>query len=93
MATKSNGKSPVSSASDEDVMFFRDISLGTHETQLRFRLIHFWEAWNPDAYWPVDAPHRRKGYMKSSIFLPLGTVIQGFISPGRIQKYLPKMKR
>ncbi|KAF3554745.1 hypothetical protein F2Q69_00011002 [Brassica cretica] len=61
MATKPNGKSPVSSASDEEVMFFRDISLGTHETQLRFRLIHFWEAWNPDAYWPEDASHRRKG--------------------------------
>ncbi|KAL0802757.1 hypothetical protein Bca101_057933 [Brassica carinata] len=47
MATKPNGKSPLSSASDEKMMFFRDISLGPHETQLRFRLIHFWEAWNP----------------------------------------------
>ncbi|KAH0922583.1 hypothetical protein HID58_022601 [Brassica napus] len=47
MATKPNGKSPVLSASDEKVMLFRDVSLGPHETQLRFRLIHFWEAWNP----------------------------------------------
>ncbi|CAN7022399.1 unnamed protein product [Brassica rapa subsp. trilocularis] len=47
MATKPNGKSPVLSASDEKVMLFRDVSLGPHETQLRFRLIHFWEARNP----------------------------------------------
>ncbi|KAG2303576.1 hypothetical protein Bca52824_032517 [Brassica carinata] len=47
MATKANGKSPVSSASEEKMMLFKDISLGPHETQLRFRLIHFWEAWNP----------------------------------------------
>ncbi|KAF2597237.1 hypothetical protein F2Q68_00011668 [Brassica cretica] len=69
MAMKRNGKSHVSSDSDEKVMFFKDVSLGPHETQLRFRLIHFWEAWNP------------------------GTVIQGFIPPGRIKKYLPEMKR
>ncbi|KAL0722872.1 hypothetical protein Bca4012_037471 [Brassica carinata] len=47
MAMKRNGKSPVSSVSDEKVMFFKDVSLGPHETQLRFRLIHFWEAWKP----------------------------------------------
>ena len=47
MAMKRNGKSPVSSDSDEKVMFFKDVSLGPHETQLRFRLNHFWEARNP----------------------------------------------
>ena len=47
MATKPNGKSHVSSDYDEKVMFFRDVSLGPHETQLRFCLIHYWEAWNP----------------------------------------------
>ncbi|KAH0847156.1 hypothetical protein HID58_088811 [Brassica napus] len=80
MATKPNGKSPVSSASDEEVMFFRDISLGTHETQLRFRLIHFWEAWNPDAYWPGDAPHRRKGSIegvKRRGEMPLHSYVDG----------------
>ncbi|WZZ88018.1 hypothetical protein YC2023_116597 [Brassica napus] len=69
MAMKRNGKSHVSSDSDEKVMFFKDVSLGPHETQLRFRLIHFWEARNP------------------------GTVIQGFIPPGHIKKYLPEMKQ
>ncbi|KAH0925260.1 hypothetical protein HID58_017516 [Brassica napus] len=38
---------PVSSDSDEKVVFFNDVSLGPHESQLRFRLIHFWEARNP----------------------------------------------
>ena len=47
MAMKRNGKYPVSSDSEEKVMFFKDVSLGPHETQLRFRLIHFWEARNP----------------------------------------------
>ncbi|CDY43635.1 BnaC02g33010D [Brassica napus] len=47
MAMKRNGKSPASSDSDEKVMFFKDVSLGPHETRLRFRLIHFWEAQNP----------------------------------------------
>nr|VDC84158.1 unnamed protein product [Brassica rapa] len=37
-----------------------------------------------DPYWPGDASHRRAG---------CGTVIQGFIPPGRIKKYLPEMKR
>ncbi|KAF3576011.1 hypothetical protein DY000_02030520 [Brassica cretica] len=47
MAMKRNGKYHVSSDSDEKVMFFKVVSLGPHETQLRFRLIHFWEARNP----------------------------------------------
>ena len=46
MAMKRNGKAPVSSDSDEKVVFFNDVSLGPHESQLRFRLIHFWEARN-----------------------------------------------
>ena len=29
------------------VLFFKDIPPGPHETQLRYRLIHFWEARNP----------------------------------------------
>ncbi|KAF3593622.1 hypothetical protein DY000_02020276 [Brassica cretica] len=85
MATKPNGKSPVSSASDEKVMFFRDVSLGPHKTQLRFRLIHFWEAWNPIKKTLIS--------LEMLLIDEQGTVIQGFISPGRIEKYLPTMKR
>ena len=47
MAMKPNGKSIVSSDYDDKVMFFKDVLLGHHESQLRFRLIHFLEAWNP----------------------------------------------
>ena len=47
MAIKRNGKSHVFSDSDEQFMSFKDVSLGPHEAQLRFRLIHFWEARNP----------------------------------------------
>ncbi|KAL0847572.1 hypothetical protein Bca101_020818 [Brassica carinata] len=74
MSTKPNGKSIISSSSDNDdkkngsnpllsamvkakgkahvssnreVMFFNDVSLGPQEADLRFRLIHFWEARNP----------------------------------------------
>ncbi|KAG5393509.1 hypothetical protein IGI04_023472 [Brassica rapa subsp. trilocularis] len=85
MATKPNGKSPVLSASDEKVMFFRDVLLGPHETHLRFRLIHFWEAWNPI----------KKTLIGLGMLLidKQGTVIQGFISPGRIEQYLGKLKR
>ena len=48
-----HGKSPVSSALSsacgDQVMLFRDVSLGPHEADLRFRLIHFWEARNPNS--------------------------------------------
>ncbi|KAH0886256.1 hypothetical protein HID58_062352 [Brassica napus] len=81
---KPNGKSPFTSDYDEKVMFFRDVSPGPHETQLRFRLIHFWEAWNP----------LKKTLIGLEMLLidEQGTVIQGFISPGCIERYLPKMK-
>ncbi|KAG2320567.1 hypothetical protein Bca52824_013780 [Brassica carinata] len=82
---KPNGKSHIASDYDENVMFFRDVSLGPHETQLRFRLIHFWEAWNPIKKTLIG--------LEMLLIDEQGTVIQGFISPGRIQKYLPKMKR
>ncbi|CAN6972769.1 unnamed protein product [Brassica rapa subsp. trilocularis] len=84
MACKPNGKSPVTSDGDEKIMLFRDVTPGPHETQLRFRLIHFWEAWNP---------------LKKTLFgLEMllideqGSVIQGFIPPSRIERHLPKMK-
>ncbi|CAN6821126.1 unnamed protein product [Brassica oleracea] len=88
MAMKPNGKSIVSSDYDEKIMFFKDVSLGHHEAQLRFRLIHFWEAWN-----------RVKKTLIGLEMLLIDeqiqylAVIQGFISPGRIEKYLPHMKR
>ncbi|KAG2287331.1 hypothetical protein Bca52824_046935 [Brassica carinata] len=85
MAMKQNGKAPVSSDSEERVMLFKDVSLGLHAAQLRFRLIHFWEA--------------RNLIKKTLIGLEMllideqGTVIQGFIPPRRIKKYWPEMKQ
>ena len=148
MAMKPNGKSPITFDDEEKVKFFRDVSPGPHEAQLRFRLIHFWEAWNPlkktligiemlliDEQVLDFTDHRffdllcfsssfrshlyLVDYKISLIFRRLvtfvsfqilyisrkfkttlwlfvyftqGTVIQGFISPGRIERYLPKMK-
>nr|VDD35437.1 unnamed protein product [Brassica oleracea] len=85
MAMKPNGKSIVSSDYDEKVMFFKDVSLGHHEAQLRFRLIHFWDAWN--------LSQRRLLFFLNYLIDDYGTVIQGFISPGHTEKYLPEMKR
>nr|VDD36460.1 unnamed protein product [Brassica oleracea] len=84
MAMKRNGKSSVSSDTDEKCMFFKDVSLGPHETQLRFRLIHFWEARNP--------VKKTITGLEMLLIDEQGTVIQGFIPPGRIKKYLPDMK-
>ncbi|CAF2057955.1 unnamed protein product [Brassica napus] len=85
MAMKLNGKSIVSSDYDDKFMFFKDVSLGHHESQLRFRLIHLWEAWNPIKKTLIG--------LEMLLIDEQGTVIQGFISPGRIEKYLPDMKR
>ncbi|CAN6983796.1 unnamed protein product [Brassica oleracea var. botrytis] len=84
-AMKPHGKSIVSSDNDEKVIFFKDLSLGPHEAQLRFRLIHFLEAWNPLKKTLIG--------MEMLLIDEQGTVIQGFISPGRIEKYRPEMKR
>ncbi|WZZ69687.1 hypothetical protein YC2023_081057 [Brassica napus] len=85
MAMKPHGKSIMSSDSDEKSVFFKDLSLGPNEAQLKFRLIHFWEAWNPVKKTLIG--------MEMLLIDEQGTVIQGFISPGRIEKYLPDMKR
>ncbi|KAL0754366.1 hypothetical protein Bca101_092034 [Brassica carinata] len=66
-------------------MLFNEVSLGPQETDLRFRLIHFWEARNP--------------LKKTMIGLEMllidehGTVIQGFVPPGRIKKFMPHMRQ
>ena len=64
MAMKPNGKSPVSFANDEKVMFFKDVSPGPHETQLQLPSGPFLggsKASKKDTYCPVNAPHRRTG--------------------------------
>ncbi|KAH0853688.1 hypothetical protein HID58_092968 [Brassica napus] len=90
VTAKPSGKSPVSStnpmnpntvtalssAHANQVMFFRDVSLGPREAELRFCLIHLWEA--------------RNIYTKTLIGQEMllideeGTVIQGFVPAGRV---------
>ncbi|KAG2272018.1 hypothetical protein Bca52824_066573 [Brassica carinata] len=84
MAIKPNGKSPVTSDHDEKIMLFRDVTPGPHETQLRFRLIHLWEAWNPLKKTLIG--------LEMLLIEEQGSVIQGFIPPSRIERHLPKMK-
>ncbi|CAN7132941.1 unnamed protein product [Brassica rapa subsp. narinosa] len=83
---KPNGKSPVTSDHDEKIMLFRDVTPGPHETQLRFRLIHFWEAWNP----------LKKTLIGLEMLLIDEQVFDftqhRFIPPSRIERHLPKMK-
>ncbi|KAL0755057.1 hypothetical protein Bca101_092725 [Brassica carinata] len=42
-----NAITALPSAHGDQVMLFRDVSLGPREAELMFRLIHFWEARNP----------------------------------------------
>ncbi|WZZ33361.1 hypothetical protein YC2023_016762 [Brassica napus] len=60
-------------------MFFRDVSFSPHEAELRFRLIHFWEARNLNT----------KELIGQEMLLidEEGTVIQGFITAGRVGMY------
>ncbi|CAN6927814.1 unnamed protein product [Brassica oleracea] len=80
---KHSGGSGVPSAKTDEVLFFKDVKFGPQEDELRFRLIHFWEA--------------RNALTKILIGLEMllideqGTVIQGFIPPSRIDTYLPHM--
>ncbi|KAF8097496.1 hypothetical protein N665_0286s0007 [Sinapis alba] len=85
VASKPNGKSPVPSFNELEVLLFKDVSLGPHEAELRFRLIHFWEARIPI-----------KKTLIGLEMIPIdeeGTVIQGFVPPGRIKKYLPDLRQ
>ncbi|CAN6839489.1 unnamed protein product [Brassica oleracea] len=81
--TKHRGGSGVSSGKVDDVLFFKGVKLGPQEGELRFCLIHYWEA--------------RNAFSKTLIGLEMllidehGTVIQGFIPPRRIDTYLPHM--
>ncbi|WZZ66512.1 hypothetical protein YC2023_077882 [Brassica napus] len=87
-STRRNGKavvcSDVPSDNSDRVVFFKDVTFGPQEDELRFRLIHFWEA--------------RNAFSKILMVLEMllvdekGTVIQGFIPPSRIDTYLRHMK-
>ncbi|KAH0892788.1 hypothetical protein HID58_055217 [Brassica napus] len=87
---KPNGKSPVSSSNPmnpntvtalssahaNQVMFFRDVSLGPREAELRFRLIHLWEARNICTKTLIG--------QEMLLIDEEGTVIQGFVPAGQV---------
>ncbi|CAF2112352.1 unnamed protein product [Brassica napus] len=85
MAMKSTTKSQLATGKSSVAMYFNDISPGLSESQLRFRLIHFWEAKNI-----------AKGGTLIGIELLLideqGTVMQGFISSYRAPTYRRHLK-
>ncbi|KAF3591673.1 hypothetical protein DY000_02024546 [Brassica cretica] len=76
---KPNASTAVSSAHDVQVMFFRDVSLGPTEAVLRFRLVHFWEARNPNTKTLIG--------QEMILIDEEGTVIQGFVPAGRVGTY------
>ncbi|XP_048638011.1 uncharacterized protein LOC125610150 isoform X2 [Brassica napus] len=57
-------------------MLFRDVSPGPREADLRFRLIHFWEACNPNTKTLIG--------QEMLLIDEEGTVIQGFVPAGRV---------
>ncbi|CAN6864990.1 unnamed protein product [Brassica oleracea] len=83
IATKPHGKAAVVSGNDVDVMGFGEVTLGPHEAELRFRLIHLWEAQNP---------HTKTLIGEEMLLIDeQGNVIQGFIPASRVQTYLREM--
>uniref|UniRef100_A0A0D3BXJ9 Replication factor A C-terminal domain-containing protein n=1 Tax=Brassica oleracea var. oleracea TaxID=109376 RepID=A0A0D3BXJ9_BRAOL len=76
---KPNASTAVSSAHDDQVMFFRDVSLGPTEAVLRFRLVHFWEARNPNTKTLIG--------QEMILIDEEGTFIQGFVPAGRVGTY------
>ncbi|CAG7861274.1 unnamed protein product [Brassica rapa] len=70
-------------SSSVEVMFFKDVKFKPQEGELRFRLIHFWEARNAHTKILIG--------IEMILIDEQGTVIQGFIPPSRIDTYLPHM--
>ncbi|CDY42779.1 BnaC01g22870D [Brassica napus] len=90
VSSRVRGKAVVSSGAkgkaivSAEVVAYKCVKYGAHDGELRFRLIHFWEARN----------------VVTKVLLGLEmllidqeeTVIQGFIPAGRIDTYLPHMR-
>nr|VDD57354.1 unnamed protein product [Brassica oleracea] len=74
---KPNVATDLSSVHADQVMLFRDVSFGPREAELRFRLIHFWEARNPLTKTLI-------GQEMLLIDEEVRTAIQGFVPAGRV---------
>ncbi|XP_018475337.2 uncharacterized protein LOC108846620 [Raphanus sativus] len=83
VSSVNKGKAIVT-ANGGEVITFRHAKFGPHEREVRFRLIHYWEARN----------------IKTKVLIGVEmllideeeTVIQGFIPAGKVDTYLPHMK-
>ncbi|WZZ51456.1 hypothetical protein YC2023_051563 [Brassica napus] len=88
---KANGKTHVSSDDNRELMLFNEVSLGPQETDLRFRLIHFWEARNPLKKTLIGLEML---LIDEQVINPLDFVaVEGFVPPGRIKKFMPHMRQ
>ncbi|KAF2589210.1 hypothetical protein F2Q70_00039678 [Brassica cretica] len=83
VSSGAKGKAFVSAKAVE-VMSFKDVKFGPHGGELRFRLIHFWEARNVVTKMLIG--------LEMLLIDQEESVIQGFIPYGRIETYLPHMK-
>ncbi|WZZ68125.1 hypothetical protein YC2023_079495 [Brassica napus] len=74
VSSRDKGKAIVGKA-----ITFRDVTFGPYDGEIRFRLIHFWEAWN----------------VQTKVLIGLEMILideEGFIPNGRIETYLRHMK-
>ncbi|KAL0646559.1 hypothetical protein Bca4012_044850 [Brassica carinata] len=74
-----NAATDLSSMHGDQVMFFREVSLGPREAELMFRVIHFWEARNPNTKTLIG--------QEMLLIDREGTVIQGFVPASRVGRY------
>ncbi|CDY61842.1 BnaAnng17760D [Brassica napus] len=74
-----NAATDLSSLPSEQVMFFREVSLGPREADLMFRMIHFWDARNPNTKTLIGR--------EMLLIDEEGTAIQGFIPASRVERY------
>ncbi|WZY94533.1 hypothetical protein YC2023_066862 [Brassica napus] len=90
VSTGVRGKAVVSSGGkgkaivSAEVVAFRSVKYGSHDGELRFRLIHYWEARNVVTKVLIG--------LEMLLIDEEETVIQGFIPAGRIDTYLPHMR-
>ncbi|KAG2247985.1 hypothetical protein Bca52824_087613 [Brassica carinata] len=90
VSSRVRGKAVVSSGAkgkaivSAEVVAFKGVKYGAHDGELRFRLIHFWEARNVVTKVLLG--------LEMLLIDQQETVIQGFIPAGRIDTYLPHMR-
>ncbi|CAN6886027.1 unnamed protein product [Brassica oleracea] len=79
VSSRDKGKAIVGKA-----ITFRDVTFGPYDGEIRFHLIHFWEAWNVQTMVLIG--------LEMILIDEEENVIQGFIPNGRIETYLRHMK-